>query len=136
MDQGNTYHQSDLAYSSRHVGAGSDGEMLGVVIDMRWYHSCAELERLRNIVDAYAVSARTIALYLQSFCDSSLPYADMIADASRKASERIAETEKGNAVLKRALKMAEDMLAKMTPFKSKGGWHDRIMERAREEMEK
>ena len=40
------------------------------------------------------------------------------------------------AALQRALEMAEDMLTKMTPFKSKGGWHDKLIERAREEMEK
>jgi hypothetical protein len=38
-----------------------------------------------EIVDRYAAAARVIALYLGEFCDESLPYDEMIADAARKA---------------------------------------------------
>ena len=49
----------------------------------------AEINRLSAVVDVYAISARTIALYLKPYCDGSLSYADMITDASRKASIEI-----------------------------------------------
>lgn len=58
----------------------------------------AEIDRLKcelNSVNAifsganktleeYAQSARVVALYLEKFCDRSLPYDEMIADAARK----------------------------------------------------
>jgi hypothetical protein len=39
----------------------------------------------------YPEAARVVALHLQEFCDVSLPYPAMIADASRKAADEIAE---------------------------------------------
>lgn len=36
-------------------------------------------------VSLYATAARVIALHLERFCDESLPYDQMIADAARKA---------------------------------------------------
>ncbi|MFA7171567.1 MAG: hypothetical protein WC180_06260 [Candidatus Paceibacterota bacterium] len=53
-----------------------------------------ELEQKKSIVERYALSARTINLYLKEFCDSSLPYDGMIADASRKASEELERLRK------------------------------------------
>lgn len=37
----------------------------------------------------YPEAARVVALYLTDFCDGGLDYVNMIADASRKAAERI-----------------------------------------------
>lgn len=42
-----------------------------------------------NAVESYAAAARVIALYLERFCDQTLPYPEMIADASRKAAAEI-----------------------------------------------
>ena len=38
----------------------------------------------------YSTAARSIALNLQEFCDESLPYPEMIADAARKAAAECA----------------------------------------------
>jgi len=49
----------------------------------------AELNLMREVVSAYAGSARIIALYLDEYRDNALPYHEMIAEASRKvAAER------------------------------------------------
>lgn len=53
----------------------------------------AENEKLRETVDKYAVAARVIALHLKPFCDKSLTYDEMIADASRKASAELEQTK-------------------------------------------
>lgn len=44
-----------------------------------------EIERLKGIVDAYATSARSVALWLGEYCDRSLPYDKMILEAAQKA---------------------------------------------------
>ena len=49
----------------------------------------AENEKLRETVDKYATAARAIALHLKPFCDESLTYDEMIADAARKASDEL-----------------------------------------------
>lgn len=49
----------------------------------------AEVERLNKFADAYAPSSRIVALYLAKFCNGSLPYAEMIADAARRADSEI-----------------------------------------------
>lgn len=48
-----------------------------------------ENARLSSVVDAYASTARVISLWLRPYCNYSLPYAEMIADATRKASKEI-----------------------------------------------
>lgn len=53
----------------------------------------AENEKLRETVDKYAVAASVIALHLKPFCDKSLTYDEMIADASRKASAELEQTK-------------------------------------------
>ena len=53
----------------------------------------AENERLRETVDKYATAARVIALHLKPFCDESLPYDEMIADAARKASDELEQAK-------------------------------------------
>lgn len=53
-----------------------------------------ELRRIKTIRDKYATSARVIGLYLKDFCDTSLPYSEMIADASRKAADKIERLER------------------------------------------
>lgn len=43
------------------------------------------LTQSKDVVDKYAAAARVVSLYLREFCDKSLPYDEMIADAARKA---------------------------------------------------
>ena len=54
----------------------------------------AENEKLRETVDKYAAAARVIALHLKPFCDESLPYDEMIADAARKASDELEQVKR------------------------------------------
>ena len=49
----------------------------------------AEIDRLKEIVEGYAASARIISLYLKEFCNKHLPYDEMIAEASKKAEAEI-----------------------------------------------
>lgn len=48
-----------------------------------------EEKTIHNYQMDYAESARAIHIYLKEFCDESLSFPNMIADASRKASEEI-----------------------------------------------
>lgn len=50
-------------------------------------------EKMRETVDKYATAARVIALHLKPFCDESLPYDEMIADAARKASDELEQVK-------------------------------------------
>lgn len=59
----------------------------------------AENEKLRETVDKYATAARVIALHLKPFCDESLPYDEMIADAARKASDELEQVKRENNAL-------------------------------------
>lgn len=52
-----------------------------------------ENKKLRETVDKYATAARVIALHLKPFCDESLPYDEMIADAARKASDELEQVK-------------------------------------------
>lgn len=45
---------------------------------------------LTTVVKSYAVSARSIALWLRAYCDRSLPYDKMISDAAQKAASALA----------------------------------------------
>ena len=63
----------------------------------------AENEKLREAVDKYATAARVIALHLKPFCDESLPYDEMIADAARKASDELEQVKRENRQLKEKL---------------------------------
>lgn len=45
----------------------------------------AENEKLKQKFERYTAAARVIALYLDEFCDRSLPYDEMIAEAARRA---------------------------------------------------
>ena len=59
----------------------------------------AENEKLRETVDKYATAARVIALHLKPFCDESLPYDEMIADAARKASDELEQVKRALAMM-------------------------------------
>lgn len=63
----------------------------------------AENKKLREAVDKYATAARAIALHLKPFCDESLPYDEMIADAARKASDELEQVKRENSHLKERL---------------------------------
>ena len=63
----------------------------------------AENEKLRETVDKYATAARVIALHLKPFCDESLPYDEMIADAARKAFAELEQVKRENRQLKEKL---------------------------------
>ena len=62
-----------------------------------------ETERLRGIVEAYAASARSIALQLDAYCDRSLPYDKMILDAAQKAVVALSRVEAERDAAKRTL---------------------------------
>ena len=47
-------------------------------------------------LELYATAARVIALHLERFCDESLPYDEMIADAARKAGEKLQKAKEWN----------------------------------------
>lgn len=49
-----------------------------------------------------------------------------------RAQEGWYDADEQNATLKKALELAEDMLTKMTPYKSRGGWHDRLIHQAQQ----
>jgi hypothetical protein len=42
-----------------------------------------------RLADRYAAAARVIGLHLREFCDESLPYDEMIAEAARRASDEV-----------------------------------------------
>ena len=71
-------------------------ENLGMcrIWERRYSELQAENEKLRETVDKYATAARVIALHLKPFCDESLPYDEMIADAARKASDELEQVER------------------------------------------
>ena len=55
-------------------------------------------------LDTYQQAARVIALYLDEFCDKNLDYINMVADASRKASEEIKQLRCDNKRLMNKIK--------------------------------
>jgi len=67
----------------------------------------AQLTDITKIRDDYATAARVIALYLVDFCDNSMPYDKMIADAARKACMAV---EKRDEALKQAREILQDMV--------------------------
>ena len=77
----------------------------------------AENEKLRETVDKYATAARVIALHLKPFCDESLPYDEMIADAARKASDELEQ-------VKRERDAAEDCIYKIEDDLYRGNDND------------
>ena len=80
---------------------GSDELMLNAATALSTLQ--AENEKLRETVDKYATAARVIALHLKPFCDESLPYDEMIADAARKASDELEQVKRENSHLKERL---------------------------------
>lgn len=80
----NSQLRADLEYEREHANA--------------YHEECgqweAENEKLRETVDKYATAARVIALHLKPFCDESLPYDEMIADAARKASDELEQVKR------------------------------------------
>lgn len=51
--------------------------------------------------DAYPAAARAVALHLSEFCDTSLPFPDMIADAARKAFDALESVRRDGDLLAR-----------------------------------
>lgn len=49
----------------------------------------AKATETEALLDRYAAAARTIALYLDEFCDTGKPYDEMIACAARSAAEAL-----------------------------------------------
>lgn len=70
----------------------------------------AENEKLRETVEKYATAARVIALHLKPFCDESLPYDEMIADAARKASDELEQVKRERAAAVDCIYQIEDDL--------------------------
>lgn len=69
-----------------------------------------ENEKLRETVDKYATAARAIALHLKPFCDESLPYDEMIADAARKASDELEQVKAERDAAVKCIEKIEDAL--------------------------
>lgn len=95
-----------------------------------WFKELWKMDKIRvnPIVLTYPEAARVIALYLDPFCDRKLPYSNMIAEASRKASEeilaltsRVAVAEGANEELKAKNKRLEDLTEKMLLLITKHG---------------
>lgn len=89
----------------------------------------AEIEREHKIVCDYAQAARTIELYLKDFCDKKLPYDEMIADASRKASAEIERLTEENKKQKIILDGIEDAVHPL-PFETD---YDKAIKQAKSE---
>ena len=85
----NQYSQSLIAYK---LGADFADACMDAATALSTLQ--AENEKLRETVDKYATSARVIALHLKPFCDESLPYDEMIADAARKASDELEQVKR------------------------------------------
>jgi hypothetical protein len=66
----------------------------------------AGVEVAEYTFDDYATAARVIALHLDEFCDKSLLYPDMIADAARKAADKIASLTAENERMRGAAELA------------------------------
>lgn len=86
-----------------------------------WNQQEAEIENLKALVERYAASARAISLNLSAFCDTNLPYDEMISDASRRAS---AEIEKLKAEIKKLKAAAE---AELDTIHDLGDDYERIL---------
>lgn len=71
----------------------------------------AVVERLTKTSNGYAASARIIALYLADYCDGTLPYPEMIAEASRKASAEISRLQSDNDRMAGELEAAVGLLS-------------------------
>ena len=79
----------------------------------------AQLTDITKIRDDYTTAARVIALYLVDFCDNSMPYDKMIADAARKACMAVEKRDE-------ALKQARDVLISVSYRSGLGSDEDGI----------
>ena len=71
-----------------------------------------EFEKVKKIRDDYATSARAIHLYLKEFCDETLPYPEMIADAVRRLSKKIEKTKENSDVPQASYQQDTDRYSK------------------------
>jgi hypothetical protein len=66
-----------------------------------------------QVPDDVATQARVIGLWLKDFCDESLPYYEMIAEASRRAAKHIDHlTEENTRLTTRLQELNEDAFAR------------------------
>ena len=101
----------------------------------------AEIDRLFKIVKDYAAAARIIALYLDKFCDRKLPYDKMIAEASRKAAEKLeqsqTEYEKIREIALKWMTKCKELQAEIERLKSESdmadGYEDALVEMTKSE---
>lgn len=68
----------------------SDANEISIEQDEMFELLQVDLAQVTQTRDDYATAARAIALCLSEFCDKSLPYDQMIADAARKAADALA----------------------------------------------
>ena len=78
-----------------------------------WPEAIERAIAAEEIVKKYATSARTIALYLKEFCDTSLPYDEMIAEASRRADSKIAALTEENDIQRASIQQLSAQVVKM-----------------------
>lgn len=85
-----------------------------------------ELEEAKAGVESYATAARVISLHLKDYCDESLSYPEMIAEAARKAANTIEAAKESEA-------LAVDFCVGLTgrnPDEIKGAFSERDTARA------
>ena len=77
-----------------------------------WPEAINRAIKLEETVQRYASAARVIALYLKEFCDETLPYSDMIAEASRKAETKLGYLREENDLQRQAMQsLSREMVA-------------------------
>lgn len=70
-------------------------------------------------IEDYPEAARAIALQLKEFCDETLPYPEMIADAARKAKAALDEADRKRGQLERELDYLKDSERKRNSWLAK-----------------
>ena len=88
---------------------------------------------IQKIRDKYATSARAIALHLKDYCDTSLPYDEMIAEAARRAGDAIVKANRRADAAIKEMKLIVD--AVRDEVVSKGVSFKRIIELMEADME-
>jgi hypothetical protein len=69
--------------------------------------------KAEEIVKKYATAARVIALYLKEFCDTTLTYDEMIAEASRRADSQLSALREENDIQRQSIQNLSEQVAKM-----------------------
>lgn len=89
----------------------------------------SENAELTTVVKSYAVSARSIALWLRAYCDRSLPYDKMISDAAQKAASALSRVEAERDAARQDCAVAEENHRRAVAERDQiAGWVDLFCE--------